>query len=163
MPAVIQDFDPEYEQIKYDTMYNINTSIALHILRTADEKKRQEMLQNLKKADASMQSVELLILEDGSQSLCLYHPSEKARLNHYIMNRFAEFRAQGMTKKQYAKYFFNCTSSNLCNIISRESCPRDILITGALMMSPPLNARELDHALMEVGLPGLFTNTYDRT
>lgn len=162
MSADILNYDPEYEQVKFDTAYNLNTFNALEILRKADAAKRQEMLQNLKKKDAPMQSVELVTLEDGSQSLCLYHPSEKERLNHYIMNRFPEFRAQGMTKKQYAKHFFNCSSSNLCNIITRESCPRDILIAGALMMNPPLNARELDHALMEVGHPGLFTNTYDQ-
>ena len=163
MPITPVAPDPEYEQIKFDANYNSNTFYALEILRKADDDKRREMIQNLKKEDALMQRVQLDILEDGSLSLCLYHPNDKDRLTHYILNRFPEFRAQGMTKKQYAKHFFNCTSSNLCNIITRESCPRDILITGALMMNPPLNARELDHALMEVGLPGLFTNTYDQS
>lgn len=152
----------KHDQHNDASHYNENTHHVLNILREADKDARQQLLKNLQSRDASKQSVEIISKQDGSQCLCLYHPSDKARLERFILNRFDEFRSKGMTKKQYAKHFFNCSSSYICNIISRESCPRDVLITGALMMHPPLSAAELDHALMEVGHPGLFTNTYDQ-
>lgn len=148
--------DPNTER----SPYNNTTAGLLRILRDTDAAQRKLLLKNMITQESDQLSVELETDSGGLKTLVITRPSDQDRTNAIILERRDELKERGMKNGTYARYYFNRSPSQIGNIINGVKCPRDVILTGVLMMRYPLTADQTSHALMEVGHPGLFTDTY---
>lgn len=139
--------------------YGPDTMGILEKMRLADQPGYQQMLRNIRFSEGAVQHV-FFTDDPEDPQLCAVLPTDRDRANAILLAPLE----QGLKKGELASDHYNIRPSQIAMIAGpdmRYKVNQDLMICAAMMVNPPLCVDEVNHVLMEVCQPGLFTMTYD--
>ena len=143
-----------------NTPYRGGTAEFLNAMKSKDFEERKKIWDQIVLKEGKELRMELLTDGKGNQQVILRHVSGLGRINSIIVDRRNELKSQGVSHGEYARQYLDRSAAQIGNILNGATCPRDVAINGILMMRTPFTVAETDHVLMEMGMAGLFTDTY---
>ncbi len=137
--------------------YRQRTLMFLSQMKQQNFEEYQRMLNNTHIAD--VKEARVIFSRDDNSILGVELPSNRDHANDIFLKPLTDNLKRGELASIY-----NVSPSQFSMIISRTSVhrvSRDLILCAALMTRTPISVEAVDHTLMELGLPGLFTGTYN--
>ena len=139
--------------------YGSATAGALDLLENVPNESVKKLLENIKLKEAAEQRVYVSDTEDIS-CLHLEGPSRRDRADAIFLPALQD----GLKKGDLARHYMNISPNNFAMIRGTDSRHKpnlDLIVIAALVNKQPFRVQDINHVLMEIELPGLFTDTYD--
>lgn len=148
----------ENSQMKKREEYGPATAGFIEHLENVPAEEVRKLLSNLKTKAAEKRRVYFSENEDG-RTLHLEIPSSASRSNWIFLSALED----GLKKGDLATKYLNISPQHFAMIRNPQNPNKpnvDLIVIAALVNHRPFSLEDVNHVLMEIELPGLFTDTY---
>lgn len=147
------------QEKKEDGQYRPQTNAAISMM----EKIRAEDVENLLNVIKTRESKEQRVYVSEANSIEELHLEGPSRTDRADVIFLAALQ-DGLKKGDLASQYLHISPSQFSMIRNPKKAHKpnlDLIVTAALVNDEPFRVEDVNHVLMEIELPGLFTDTYD--
>lgn len=144
-------------------VYRSGTAVLIAELEHTEDREQREKIWQSIRTKAEQEKLDVMVERDEDDNItyaAITGADRNVLVYEVLYARRDEMKARGVKNGQFARKLYGRSAQQIGNIVNGAKCPRDVFLTAILLMVRPYNWEDADHALMQVGLPGLFTETY---
>lgn len=143
-----------------NSTYRNETGGLIRKMSEASEEKVRQILEHIRVSEEPKQRVEFVDTDAGTQ-LNIQRPSNAERSNAIFLPALED----GLKMGELASVYLNISPQRFSMIRNKDNPNKpnpDLIVIAALVNLQPFSPEDVNHILMELELPGLFTDTYDQ-